>query len=1067
MKLCRIAAVAVLCTWAGILSAADNMAAWSRYQDITFSGYSGAALTDFPALVRLGVESAEQMLADAADLRFVDAEGNELSYEVDGGWVPGEELAAWVRIPSFLPGCSIRAYWGNVNAELPAYRTDGSVWGSGFVGVWHFAEDGVFTQDATANNLIATNHATTVLVDGIVGKARRISNSTGVVNDKPGYVRVLNNTKLNVGGTLTMSGWVKYNRAVDKPGNDRIFSRKAAYDSKDGWEVTIQNQNYTQLGVRGGSSTKYEPVANLYNGEWIHLSVAYQGTSVSVYTNGVLVGANSSITAPINNTLALGLGNNAEGTESSFKGVMDECRLLNWRASADWVRAEYQAVADTSFATYGEVVMTQAQAPKLEVFEVSGVAAESAVVSVVVPASGTATEVCFLFGTDEANLTSTLMGTFEARAVLSTNVTGLAHGVTYYCGFTAENSEGVAATGIESFTTLAGPVLGDCSDTVNVAGGQMTARVELVDIGGAPTTVRLYFGTSSTDWRMVKEWADLRAPETLSYVVEEDLIPETVYYYAFQALNTMPDGHEYSDWTQTNEVQFAFAKYWSGAGADSSWNNPANWSGGTLPGPYDTVVFDGTGLTANQAVKYDANQTIYKLVIATATPFKIGSADDVTANYALTLTEVERQAVAGKGAHEFAGLVNIQGDENGQSVWVINGTGAFNLTQKISSVGAVAFVKKGASPATLSGANDYTGDTIIREGTVTVNKSSAIVKGRLVVGSEDGSTVARVDCIGTPLNSKANWTVYTNGLLNVGASAQYFHANMFLHGGRFAGSQPYFYDWCKVEMRGGVLQGSIWGNAEFPVTVLPNATPSRIEATMRYSHTFTVGDGEAVYDLIFAGYFGGSGKTFTKTGPGTMQFTSVTGGSGTFNLNEGRVLVDTQSNSGLPNGTLNVATNAVLGGNGLISGSAAATVLKDGTAAANDYASIEPGTVDGVTDAHVIGTLTIGKAEQLSSVTFGNYAKLKIRMDKDGNCDKLMVYGEVSLATTAQLEVEFMGTPEELKRLPVINADILKVVSGEFTGAFVISNGIPYSRVERVSDGYRFSLEPVTRIMLY
>ena len=33
---------------------------------------------------------------------------------------------------------------------------------------------------------------------------------------------------------------------------------------------------------------------------------------------------------------------------------------------------------------------------------------------------------------------------------------------------------------------------------------------------------------------------------------------------------------------------------WSGGGADNNWNTALNWSGGSVPGSGDNVIFDGT-----------------------------------------------------------------------------------------------------------------------------------------------------------------------------------------------------------------------------------------------------------------------------------------------------------------------------------------------------------------------------------------------------------------------------------------------------------------------------------------
>ena len=98
------------------------MAAWSHGARIAFPGYTGSeTLTNFPMLVRLdatnvpGFSYAQMAFSNGADLRFTDANGVELSYEIES-WNPGGTSLVWVKVPSLVKGGSILAYWGNSTA---------------------------------------------------------------------------------------------------------------------------------------------------------------------------------------------------------------------------------------------------------------------------------------------------------------------------------------------------------------------------------------------------------------------------------------------------------------------------------------------------------------------------------------------------------------------------------------------------------------------------------------------------------------------------------------------------------------------------------------------------------------------------------------------------------------------------------------------------------------------------------------------------------------------------------------------------------------------------------------
>lgn len=103
-----------------------TMSAWSRGARIAFPGYTASeTLTNFPMLVRLdaanvpGFSYAQMAFANGADLRFTDAAGVELSYEIES-WNPSGTSLVWVKVPALAKGGSILAFWGNPNATATA-----------------------------------------------------------------------------------------------------------------------------------------------------------------------------------------------------------------------------------------------------------------------------------------------------------------------------------------------------------------------------------------------------------------------------------------------------------------------------------------------------------------------------------------------------------------------------------------------------------------------------------------------------------------------------------------------------------------------------------------------------------------------------------------------------------------------------------------------------------------------------------------------------------------------------------------------------------------------------------
>jgi autotransporter-associated beta strand protein len=131
---------------------AGTMSAWSHSTRIAFPGYTASeTLTNFPMLVRLdstqvpGFSYAQMAFSNGADLRFTDASGVELSYEIEQ-WNPAGTSLVWVKVPALSKGGSIIAYWGNPQAT--ASTSPDSLSG---LALWLKADALSLTDGATLN----------------------------------------------------------------------------------------------------------------------------------------------------------------------------------------------------------------------------------------------------------------------------------------------------------------------------------------------------------------------------------------------------------------------------------------------------------------------------------------------------------------------------------------------------------------------------------------------------------------------------------------------------------------------------------------------------------------------------------------------------------------------------------------------------------------------------------------------------------------------------------------------------------------------------------------------------
>ena len=90
----------------------------------------------------------------------------------------------------------------------------------------------------------------------------------------------------------------------------RLITAKQGNFTSAGWEIGVNNVDDTQFFIRGGSSTitNIATNANFTENKWETFTVVFNGTTVSVYQNGVFL-SSGTITVANAATAGIGLGN--------------------------------------------------------------------------------------------------------------------------------------------------------------------------------------------------------------------------------------------------------------------------------------------------------------------------------------------------------------------------------------------------------------------------------------------------------------------------------------------------------------------------------------------------------------------------------------------------------------------------------------------------------------------------------------------------------------------------------------------------------------------------------------
>ncbi|MDD5522887.1 MAG: DUF2341 domain-containing protein [Kiritimatiellae bacterium] len=425
------------------LFSTDSLATYPYRMQITFSGYTvtDEILTNFPALVVLNQGTNgffyNQLKPAGTDLRFVDEATNELNYEIEA-WNTNGSSYVWVQVPQLTNNCSIWAYWGNDNAPVSAYLTNGAVWNANFMGTWHLHAN---AQDSTANRYNGTvwGGANSIPVAGLIGNAW---NFDGVDN----AIRV----NRMIQDDFTIAFWMKAN--ANSAGGAQWYNGTGLVDADvsgvtNDFGVAYNNQLAT-FGT-GNSDASLSGTVYINDKNW-HYIVATRVRSTGekkIYVDGIACGTQAGNTNCLDMPTRMAFGQ-IQTLANYFNGYLDEIEISNIDRSSNWIWACYMnQVSNSVFNPAGSV--EGGFQPSINNHNgASGVMLNSANLNGYLMSTGGAlTAVSVYWGTTDGG---TNKGSWISRedfvvtgaGLITTNVTGLVCAAKYYYRFYASNSYG-------------------------------------------------------------------------------------------------------------------------------------------------------------------------------------------------------------------------------------------------------------------------------------------------------------------------------------------------------------------------------------------------------------------------------------------------------------------------------------------------------------------------------------------------------------------------------------------------------------------------------------------------
>ena len=342
-----------------------DMSAFSKKMDVTFSGYSGTTLTDFPVLVKLstaisGFSYGDFQKTNGGDLRFADATGKLLPHEIDT-WNSNGVSTVWVKVPSLTKDTAITACWGC--AEPPEVAAK-DVWDDDYVGVWHLGEAALplvesskTSTDFTTSKGSGIGFAAQGIVGGSVDFGASGNSRALLAND---------HAALDGFTKCTFEAWTYIDASLRgyKGGaqtndlNKGLLAKRNSYSSECSYYL-FDTGSATQFYVcqDGTSPASASSKVAAPSDAWTHQVYTFDGTSSSSNVEGWKNGVSAGKTTQAKTSIYAGsanlcLGNFQSGDARNFPGKIDEVRISKVARSAAWIKATHDTIADDAFATY-------------------------------------------------------------------------------------------------------------------------------------------------------------------------------------------------------------------------------------------------------------------------------------------------------------------------------------------------------------------------------------------------------------------------------------------------------------------------------------------------------------------------------------------------------------------------------------------------------------------------------------------------------------------------------------------------------------------------------------------
>lgn len=141
-----------------------------------------------------------------------------------------------------------------------------------------------------------------------------------------GVVQPAVTTDLDLPGGFTIEGWMKPNAGS----SGAFINRFEVAAAGTGWQIYLETNGRLTFYhySNGGSSLIYAAGSDVRDGQWHHVAVTRQGSTLRMFADGVLIGTGTSSANYTSTVARLSIGYQVQGdSRYPFKGGIDDVRI--------------------------------------------------------------------------------------------------------------------------------------------------------------------------------------------------------------------------------------------------------------------------------------------------------------------------------------------------------------------------------------------------------------------------------------------------------------------------------------------------------------------------------------------------------------------------------------------------------------------------------------------------------------------------------------------------------------------------------------------------------------------